>query len=85
MRSQRLSLSLLTSSSLSNESLRLSFRLLIGRYRWEHFIRGAKEPLMDYVKRRVIEDYGTEDLSRATEIYYQDLMSRLVTYDKSKY
>ena len=46
---------------------------------------GVKEPLIDYVKRRVIEDYGIDDLSRAAEIYYQDLMSRLVPYDKSKY
>ena len=40
---------------------------------------------MDYVKRRVIEDYGTDDLSRAAEIYYQDLMSRLILYDKGRY
>ena len=41
--------------------------------------------MIDYVKRRVIKDYGIDDLSRAAEIYYQDLMSRLVPYDRSRY
>ena len=60
-------------------------RLLSRKYRWEHFVKGVNEPLMDYIKRRVEEDYGTDDLNKAAEIYYQELISKLVPYDKNKY
>jgi len=62
-------------------------KLLERKYRWEHYIKGVWIPLEEYIKKRILEDYGTADVNEAAEKFYQEYIKemKLIPFDKTKY
>ena len=56
--------------------------LLVKKYRWECFLKNVEEPLDRYIKRRIVEEFGTADLNEAAKIYYTRLHEKLKPYDR---
>jgi len=62
-------------------------RLLYRHYRWLMRREGleGKSSLDEYVKKRILEDFGTEDIDLAANLYFQRHLLNLAKYQRDVY
>ena len=56
--------------------------LLLKRYRGEYFKYSVTGSLEDYIKKRIREEYSTDNLEEAAEKYYKQLLDNAVPYNR---
>jgi hypothetical protein len=62
-------------------------RLLFRKYREEALSKDlfGKIRYEDYVKKRILEEYNTENIEKASKLFWEDFQSRLSPYEVNKY